>query len=200
MTSATAFRAALAILVVSVASPALAGKGFNYTYVDAGYEYTDGDEVNFKTARVDGSFDVFKYVALRAAFRRGELDNYSKKESDPDFNEFQAGARAHYSLFDSVDLFAGGNWFYNSINGSKVSSISDAGYIVDGGVRYRPFSGDILKRLELDAWVQYRSGDFDDTSVAFNPIIKVTKKLSVNLRTNQFGDDDIYYAGLRLDL
>lgn len=195
MISRKALRAMLASALVLMASPVLAGKGFSYSYVDAGYEYVSGDDVDFKLIGVEGSFDVFKYVALRAGFKRGKLDNYSRKESDPDYNEFTLGARGHYSLLKNLDAFAGATWFYGSINGDKVSSISDAGGIFDAGIRYKAF-----KRVELNVWGRHRTGDFSDTVLAIGPIIKLTKKLSLNIKTSQFGDNDVYFAGLRLDL
>ena len=195
MISRTALRALLAGALVMIASPALLAKGFEYSYVDAGYEYVDGDDVNFKLAAISASFDLFDYAALRAGFKRGKLDNYSRKESDPDFTEFQLGARGHYSLLKNLDAFVGATWFYNSINGDKVASISDGGGIFDAGIRYKAF-----KRLELNAWGRYRTGDYDDTVLAIGPIIKLTKKLSLNLKTSQFGDNDVYFAGLRLEL
>jgi hypothetical protein len=183
-----------------LASPVFAAKGFSYTYVDAGYEYVDGDESSFKLGAVNGSFDTFKYVALRAGFKRGQIEDYPPADggSDPDYNEFSAGARGHYPLIKKkLDGFAGATWFYNSINGDNVSSNSDWGGIFDAGIRYKAF-----KWLELNAWGQHREADTasSDTVLVINPLFKVTKKLSINLRTNQIGDDDAYFAGFRLDL
>ena len=183
-----------------LASPVFAAKGFSYTYVDAGYEYVDGDESSFKLGAVNGSFDTFEYVALRAGFKRGKIEDYPPANggSDPDYNEFSAGARGHYPLIKKkLDGFAGGTWFYNSINGNNVSSNSDWGGIFDVGIRYKAF-----KRFELNVWGRHREADTasSDTVLVIGPLIKVTKKLSINVKTSQFGDDDVYFAGFRLDL
>jgi hypothetical protein len=199
-------RKALGALLVGVfafsSAPVFAAKGFSYTYVDAGYEYIDGDEESFNLGAIDGSFDVFEYVALRAGYRRGTINDYEPADqigaSDPDFNEFQAGARGHYPLLkNKLDAFAGATWFYNSINGNDVSSISDWGGIFDVGIRYKAF-----KRLELNIWGRHREADSasSDTVLVIGPLIRVTKTISINLKTSQLGDDDVYFAGFRLDL
>ena len=188
-----------------LASPVFAAKGFRYTYVDAGYEYTDIDEdedgSSFKLGVVKASFDTFKYVALRAGFKRGKLEDLPAGkggDDDPDYTEFQAGAWGHYPLMKKrLDVFAGANWFYNSQNSSSsgVSSKSDAGYIVDGGVRVRAF-----KWFEMDVAGEHRSGKMDDNVLVIGPRFKVTKKLWINLQTKQLGDNDAYFAGIRWDM
>ena len=183
-----------------LASPVFAAKGFSYTYVDAGYEYVDGDDSSFKLGAVNGSFDTFEYVALRAGFKRGKIEDYPPADgnSDPDYYEFSAGARGHYPLMKKkLDGFAGATWFFSSINGDDVSSNSDWGGIFDAGIRYKAF-----KRLELNVWGRHRTADSasSDTVLVIGPLIKVTKKLSINVKTSQFGDDDVYFAGFRLDL
>jgi len=187
------------------ASPVFAAKGFSYSYVDAGYEYTDIDKdangSSFKLAAINASFNTFKYVALRAGFKRGRLEGVPTgpgSDDDPDFTEAQAGGWGHYTLMKKkLDVFAGANWFYNSINSSSsgFSSTSDAGYIADGGIRYKA-----LKWLELEMAGEHRSGDFDDNVLVVGSRFKVWKKLWVNLKTRQLGDNDSYFTGVRWDM
>ena len=190
------------VLIVSMApmvSPLMAAKGFSYSFVDAGYQYTSGDPENFKVGLVNASFGIFDYVALRAGFQRGTIEDYppAKDSSDPDFTEFQAGVRGHYPLMKKkLDVFGTGTWFYNSINSSSsgVSSISEGGALVDAGVRFQA-----TKKWELDAAVEYRTGDYDGTFGVVESIYKITKKLSISLNTRQNSDIQKYFGGLRLD-
>ena len=190
------------VLIVSMApmvSPLMAAKGFSYSFVDAGYQYTSGDPENFKVGLLNASFGIFDYVALRAGFQRGTIEDYppAKDSSDPDFTEFQAGVRGHYPLMKKkLDVFGTGTWFYNSINSSSsgVSSISEGGALVDAGVRFQA-----TKKWELDAAVEYRTGDYDGTFGVVESIYKITKKLSISLNTRQNSDIQKYFGGLRLD-
>mgnify|MGYP003572771826 FL=1 len=190
------------VLIVSMApmvSPLMAAKGFSYSFVDAGYQYTSGDPENFKVGLLNASFGIFDYVALRAGFQRGTIEDYppAKDSSDPDFTEFQAGVRGHYPLMKKkLDVFGTGTWFYNSINSSSsgVSSISEGGALVDAGVRFQA-----TKKWELDAAVEYRTGDYDGTFGVVESIYKITRKLSISLNTRQNSDIQKYFGGLRLD-
>jgi len=199
MISRKALGVLLIILITPMASPAMAAKGFNYSFVDAGYQYTSGDPENFKVGLLNASFGVFDYVALRAGFQRGKVEDYppAQDSSDPDFTEFQVGARGHYPLMKKkLDAFGTGTWFYNSINSSSsgVSSISDAGALVDAGVRFQA-----TKKWELDAAVEYRTGDYNGTFGVVESIYKITNKLSISLNTRQSSDIQKYFGGLRLD-
>ncbi|GEM_PF-2208577 len=189
-----------------LASPVFAAKGFSYSYLDAGYEYTDIDDSDngsdFKLGAINASFDTFTYVALRAGFKRGKLEDLPKKngvdKADPDYTEFQAGAAGHYPLMKKrLDVIVGANWFFNSINSSSrgVGSKSDGGYIIDGSLRLNA-----LKWLELELGGEHRSGDMDDDVLVVGSRFKVWKKLWVNLKTKQLGDNDVYFGGIRWDM
>jgi len=190
------------VLIISsapIASPLMAAKGFSYSFVDAGYQYTTGDPENFKVGLLNASFGIFDYVALRAGFQRGKIEDYppAQESSDPDFTEFQVGVRGHYPVMKKkLDVFGTGTWFYNSINSSSsgVSSISEGGGLFDAGVRFQA-----TKKWELDAAVEYRSGDYSGTFGVVESVYKITKKLSISLNTRQSNDIQKYFGGLRLD-
>jgi hypothetical protein len=201
MISRKALGVVLVMSVAPIAFPAMAAKGFSYSFVDAGYQYTSGDPENFKVGLLNASFGVFDYLALRAGFQRGKIEDYppakANDANDPDFQEFQLGLRGHYSLMKKkLDVFGTGTWFYNSINSnsSGVSSISDAGGLFDVGVRFQA-----TKKWELDAAVEYRTGDYDGTFAVLESIYKITKNLSISLNTRQSNDIQKYFGGLRLD-
>jgi len=188
-----------------LASPVFAAKGFSYSYVNAGYEYTDIDEdddgSSFKLGSVNASFNTFNYFALRAGLKRGRLEGVPTgpgTDNDPDYTEAQAGGWGHYPLIKKkLDVFAGANWFFSSINSSSsgFSSKSDGGYLFDGGVRYAA-----LKWLELELAGEHRSGDFDDNVLVVGSRFKVWKKLWINLETKQLGDNTTYFTGVRWDM
>ena len=199
MISRKALGVVLIISSAPIASPLMAAKGFNYSFVDAGYQYTSGDPENFKVGLLNASFGIFDYFALRAGFQRGKIEDYrpAQDSSDPDFTEFQAGLRGHYPLMKKkLDVFGTGTWFYNSINSSSsgVSSISEGGGLADLGVRFQA-----TKKWELDAAVEYRSGDYDGTFAVVESVYKITKKLSISLNTRQSNDIQKYFGGLRID-
>jgi hypothetical protein len=197
MISRKALGVVLVISIAPIASPAMAAKGFSYSFVDAGYQYTSGDPENFKVGLLNASFGTFDYLALRAGFQRGKVEDYrpASGSSDPDFTEFQAGLRGHYPLMKKkLDVFGTGTWFYNSINSNNVSSISEGGGLVDAGVRFQA-----AKKWELDAAVEYRSGDYSGTFGVVESVYKITKKLSISLNTRLGKDIQKYFGGLRLD-
>jgi hypothetical protein len=191
----------LILSIAPIALPAMAAKGFSYSFVDAGYQYTSGDPENFQLGVLSASFGIFDYVALRAGFQRGKISDYPSAEdnnaSDPDFHEFQAGLRGHYPLIKKkLDLFGTGTWFYNSVNGnsSGVSSISEGGGLFDAGVRFQA-----TKRWELDGAVEYRSGDYSGTFGVIESVYKLTKKVSFSVNTRLGKDIQKYFGGFRLN-
>ena len=192
-----ALRAVLVIVTLSLASPLMAAKGFAYTYVDFGYQHTEGDPVNADFAMIDGSFDTFEYMALRAGMLRGRLDEYSAAKSDPDMTEFRFGAIGHLPVVKKkLDVYFGATYFYNSINASEISSIADSGVLLDAGVRFQA----VKKRLELDAGLRRRTGDQEEDFGTAAIILKITKKLSINVNAQANEDIQKYFGGLRLDL
>jgi hypothetical protein len=147
------------------------------------------------SAQVDASFGVSDYVALRAGYIRGWTDGFPKdKDSsgDPDLNEFRVGLQPHYSLLKSLDVYADLIYFNTKTNGD--SSNSDIGYIYGAGIRHQMF-----KRLELRLAGEYRSGDIDKAFVVLGPVIKLTKKFDLSLRTSHSSDSADYFAGVRLN-
>ena len=192
-----ALRAVLVIVTLSLASPLMAAKGFKYTYVDFGYQHTEGDPVNADFAMVDASFSTFEYMALRAGVSRGRLDEYSAAKSDPDMTEFRFGAIGHYPIVKKkLDMYFGATYFYNSINATEISSIADSGVLLDAGVRFQA----VKKKLELDAGVRRRTGDEEDDFGVVGILLKISKKLSINVNAQANEDVQKYFAGLRLDM
>lgn len=186
------------LLIVSsapITSPVMAASGFSYSFVEGGYQYTSGDPEDFNVGLLNASFGVFDYLALRTGIQHGKIEDYplAKDSDDPNFTEFQVGARGHYPLMKKLDIFGTGTWFYNN-NDNNVSSVSDAGALVDAGLRFQA-----TEKWELDTAFEYRTGDYDGTFWVVESVYKITERLSISLNTRQNSDIQKYFGGLRLD-
>lgn len=197
MHSNKAFEALLVSALMLVCGPVLAAKGFSYSYADAGYYHLSGDSDDYDVdgAQVDLSFGVHDFVALRGGYIRGWTDDFPEDQDpsgDPDLNEFRVGLQPHYTLLKKkLDAFAEVIYVNSKFNGDR--SNSDIGYIYGGGLRYQAF-----KRLEVRLGGEYRSGDIDKGFGVLEPVIKLTKKFDLSLRTTQSSDVATYFAGFRL--
>ncbi len=195
MNSKKAFEALFVSVFLLACGPVLAAKGFSYSFVDAGYNRLSGDDYDMDSAQVDLSFGVHEYVALRAGYIRGWTDGFPKAKDpsgDPDLNEFRVGLQPHYSVLKSLDVFGNLIYFNTKLNGDR--SNSPKGYIYGAGVRFRAH-----KRFEARIAGEYRSGDTDNAFLVIGPVIKLTRKLDLSIRTSQSADDRDYFAGLRIN-
>jgi hypothetical protein len=195
MNSKKAVKALFVSVIASVFAPGLAARGFNYTYADLGYQYYNSDRFDMDAARVDTSFGLLDMMAFRLGYTRGWTDDFPTSEDpsgDPDLNEFRFGLRPHYAITKGLDLYGDLGYFNAKFNGDR--SNTDLGWIYGGGMRYQ-----MLKSLELDVGGEYRSGDIDTGFLVINPIVRITKLLSLGLRTSQGKDDRDYFVGLRLN-
>lgn len=197
MNSKKAFEALLVSALLLTCGPALAAKGFSYSFADVGYNRLSGDNNDFDmdSAQVDASFGVHKYVALRAGYIRGWTDGFPEDQDpsgDPDLNEFRVGLQPHFSLLKSLDAYGEVIYFNQKFNGDR--SNSPKGYIYAGGLRYQAF-----KRLEVRLAGEYRSGDIDNGFGVLGVVYKLTKKFDLSLRTSQSTENADYFAGVRLN-
>ncbi len=191
MRSRTSLAAVLIGLLVSVSGPAMAAKGFSYSYADVGYLATDGDELEVDSVLVDASFGVFEYVALRGGFRRGWVNDYPG--DSPDLTEFRVGARGHYTLLKKLDVYADAIYFNSKLNGNQTTQ-TDIGGIYEAGLRYQ-----LAKKFELDASYRHVSGEIDADFLVVGGILNVTKNISLNLNGAFADEDSEYFAGIRID-
>jgi hypothetical protein len=180
-----------------IASPAGA-KGLSQSFADVGYLRVEADDFDMNAGTVNAAFELYDYFSLRGGFTRGkteDFDTFNQSEpsdDSPDFTEFRVGIRPHYSFSDRGDVFVDLIYFNNKLNGDK--SNTDIGGIYAAGIRYRLF-----KKAELLLAGEHRSGDVDETFVVIGPVIKLTKKLSLNIKTSQSTDDKDYFAGIRIN-
>jgi hypothetical protein len=168
-------------------------RGLPQSYADVGYLHGETDDFDIEGAAIDASFGIFEYVNLRGGFTRAKTDGFPG--DTPDFTEFRGGFRPHYSFTDNLDVFADVMAFNNKLNGNNNGTRStDIGMLYRGGIRYRLF-----KRAELQFAGEYRGGDQNETFLVVGPVIKLTKNMHLNLKTNQSSDNSDYFAGIRIE-
>jgi len=179
-------------LVLALSPVAAVAKGFNYSYADVGYQFTDGDNgVDFNSGRVDASFGIFKYVALRAGFLRGNTDDVPGDNLD--LTEFRFGGQVHYPVMKKLDVF-GEVMSFNAELNSNSTTRRDVGPIYNTGVRFK-----VMKKLELDAGYKYVAGDIDDDFGNVGVVYKFTKAFSATANASFGGDINEYFGGIRLN-
>ncbi|VAW72908.1 hypothetical protein MNBD_GAMMA13-202 [hydrothermal vent metagenome] len=190
----TAIKVSLVAVLAVFAMPVFAAKGLSQSFADVGYARFNGDDYDYDGATVDAAFGIFKYVSLRAGYTRGFTDNFPEnrdRSGDPDLNDFRFGARPHYSFSKELDIYA--DILYNNKKFNGDSSRTQIGGIYGAGVRYL-----VMKKLELDVGLEYRSADIDAAFATVGGTFRVTKVLGITVKTNQALDDQNYFAGLRL--
>ena len=191
-----------------LAQPAMAAKGFSYTYAEAGYRNIDADSIEGDGAEFNVSFGATDYFHILFSYSRLWIDEIDGLSSvDVDLDEYKVGFGGHYPIMDKVDLvgqvsyvddeFRGKARFPFQASKSRVSE-TDEGYEAT-------FFGRIqaMKKLEMTPHVVYRDvGSDSDTGFGLGLVYKVYKKFSLRVRATRFSDDSAtnLFAGIRVNM
>lgn len=163
--------------------------GLNYSYVDGGYQYTNGDPINVDSVVVDASVGIYEWLALRGGFERGWLDNVPGNE--PDLTEFRAGARLHFALMKALDVFGDVQYFNQKLNGDQ--SETNLGFLDEAGIRFMATKG-----LELNASYKYIGGDLNEDFGTVGAVLDLNKVIALTARGEFNSDINRFFAGVRL--
>jgi len=191
-----------------LAQPAFAAKGFNYTYVDAGYRNVDSDAFEGDGAEFNLSFGATDYFHILFSYSRLWIDDIDGLSSvDVDLDEFKVGFGGHYPIMDKVDLVGQVSYVDDEYNG-KVKFPGDytKSRFKDTEEGYEAtFFGRIqaMKKLEMTPHVVYRDvGSDSDTGFGLGLVYKVYKKFSLRVRATRFSDESTtnLFAGVRINM
>lgn len=190
-----AMRGSFVVVILAMfTAPAFAAKGLAQSFADVGYHRFNGDDYDVDGVMVDAAFGIFEYVSLRGGYMRGWTDSFPQdrdRSGDPDLNDFRFGLRPHYSFSKDFDVYM--DLLYNNKKFNGDSSETEIGGIYGAGMRYL-----MLKKLEVDLGVEYRSADIDSEFLKVGGTFKAFKNLGITVETNQGQSDRDYFAGIRL--
>jgi len=187
---------------------AFAAKGFNYTYVDGGYQGIRADSADADGFATDLSYGATDHIMVLFGYShlwQDEAEGLSNV--DVDIDEFTIGGGGHYSITDRIDL-VGSLVYVNQQSSGKAKFPGETtkdrvkgtkeGYelAVSGRIR-------AMDKLELTPLVVYRDvGDFSDTGFGLDAIYKFHKKWSFRGNATYFSDDSAtnLFLGVRFDM
>jgi len=176
-----------ALLPLAFASaPAFAAEPpseIRYDFLDLGLAFgeidTVGNDVDFTTAGIGGSWGFHRNIAMTASLGIGEIDTFG----DIDTTELSVGITPHFSLAENLDLVVPVALEWADYDAGAASD-DDTGYSIGVGVRWL-----INPAWELGAGVQHVDiFDTDDQSVAANVRWHINRLFSLSLG-GEFGDD-----------
>ena len=196
------------VCLVMLAQPAMAAKGFSYTYAEAGYRNIDADSVEGDGVEFNVQYGATDYFHILFSYSRLWIDDLDGVSSvDVDLDEFKVGFGGHYPIMDKVDLvgqvvyvddeFTGKVQLPGDFTKTRISD-TEEGYEAT-------FFGRIqaMKKLEMTPHVVYRDvGSDSDTGFGLGLVYKFYKKFSVRVRATRFSDDSAtnLFAGIRVDM
>lgn len=195
--------------------PAMAAKGFNYTYMEGGYRNLDADSIEADGFEAGFSFGATDYIHIIGRYSRLFVDDVDGTSyNDLDIDEFKIGFGGNYPVMDKVDLVldavyvdeqtTGKARFDNdgqNVNGTgpKVNvNDKDEGYEATFYARVQA-----MKKLEMTPHVIYRDvGSDSGTGFGLGLIYNFHKKFSVRVRGTRFSDDNAtnLFLGMRVDM
>ena len=201
--------------LVLLVPPAMAAKGFNYTYMEGGYRNLDADSIEADGFEAGFSFGATDYIHIVGRYSRLFVDNIDGASStDLDIDEFKIGFGGHYPIMEKVDLVGEVSYVdeqttgkarrdYDGLNvsgtGPKVNiNDKDEGYEATFSARVQA-----MKKLEVTPHVIYRDvGSDSGTGFGLGLVYNFYKKFSLRVRGTHFSDDSAtnLFLGVRLNM
>ncbi len=194
--------------LVLLAQPALAAKGFSYTWMEGGYRNLDSDSSEGDGFEAGFSFGATKYFHILGRYSRIYVDDIDGASSvDLDLDEFKIGFGGNYPIMDKVDLVLDAQYIDEQLTGkvkkanfankTRINESSE-GYEIDFYARVRA-----MKKLEMTPHVLYRDvGNNSGVGFGVGFVYNFYKKISVRFRATNFSEDSAtnIFLGLRADL
>ena len=201
--------------LVLLAPPALAAKGFNYTYMEGGYRNLDADSIEGDGFEAGFSFGATDYIHIIGRYSRLFVDDIEGASStDLDVDEFKIGFGGHYSIMEKVDLVGEVSYVDDQITGK--ARLNNDGINVNGtGPKVNINEKDegyeatfyarvqAMKKLEMTPHVVHRDvGSDSDTGFGLGLVYNFHKKFSLRVRGTHFSDDGAtnLFLGVRLNM
>jgi hypothetical protein len=138
------------LAALSVAGPAMAEEGFNYSYVDLGYVKSELDDYNVEGDGfgLRGSYEFTKNVHAFAGYTDQEYD------FGVNATTMELGAGYAWPVNSNMDLIGSASYVHAEVKAPGFGSADDSGLGLGVGVR-----GRVVNALELTGGLQYV--DFD---------------------------------------
>jgi hypothetical protein len=191
-----------------LAQPAMAAKGFNYSYAEAGYRNIDSDSVEGDGVEFNLQYGATDYFHILFSYSRLWIDKIDVLSSvDVDLDEYKVGFGGHYPIMDKVDLVAQVAYVDDEFKGkAKLPGDYTKTRISEKEEGYEAtFYGRIqaMKKLEMTPHVVYRDvGSDSDTGFGLGLVYKFYKKFSFRIRGTHFSDESTtnLFAGVRFNM
>ena len=201
--------------VTMLVQPAVAAKGFNYTYMEGGYRNLDADSIEGDGFEAGFSFGATDHIHIIGRYSRLFVDNIDGTSSDDlDVDEFKIGFGGHYPIMEKVDLVGEVSYVDDQITGK--ARLDDDGLNVNGtGPKVNINEKDegyeatfyarvqAMKKLEMTPHVVYRDvGSDSDTGFGLGLVYNFYKKFSLRVKGTHFSDDSAtdLFVGMRLNM
>ena len=138
------------LAALSVAGPAMAEEGFNYSYVDLGYVKSELDDYNVEGDGfgLRGSYEFTNNVHAFAGYTDQEYD------FGVNATTMELGAGYAWPVNSNMDLIGSASYVHAEVKAPGFGSADDSGLGLGVGVR-----GRVVNALELTGGLQYV--DFD---------------------------------------
>ena len=200
--------AVIAAGLVTGSQLAVAAKGFDYTYAEAGYRRIDGDSLTGNGFNAGFSFGATDMFVIDGRYSRVILDDVDgTTSSDLNTDEFKIGFGAHYAVSDNfdvvgmlryVDLQLSGDARLDGDDFSTSFNEDVEGYEVELGGRYQA-----SKEFEISPHLIYLDAEGeDDTGFGAGVVYRLNRTFSLRGNLTWFEDDSELdlFAGLRMNM
>jgi hypothetical protein len=169
------------IAALSIAGPAMAEDGFDYSYVELGYVKSELDDfdVDGDGLGVRGSYEFTQNFHAFAAYSDQDFD------FDVGATTFEIGAGLAWPINPNMDVVGTLSYLQAEVDVPFFGSVEDDGFALGAGLRARA-----IERLELTGGLKYVSFDEggDDTSLSAGGRYFFTKMFAAGVDVD-FDDD-----------
>lgn len=166
--------------------PTAKSSGLDYSYIEAGYVWTDSDDADESLGGIElvGSVQF-----LERWFARVQYDHQS---DDADIDRFFVGAGYHMPLEENLDLYGLFSIVHDELSDTG-DDFSDTGYAAEVGLRVL-----VTPTFEVNGAAEWVDVHDSDPGLKLGVRHDFTNSLSITARAEFVGDDQTFAAGLRL--
>ena len=199
---------AMVCSLVLGSQPTLAAKGFDYTYGEAAFRYSDSDVETGQGFLVGFSYGATDMIHIDGRYSRMWINDWvGTSDADLNKDEFKLGIGGHFSVSDNVDLLATLRYVDEQLTGSVIRNgetfrrnINDDAEGYELEVAGRIMFG---KELEITPHASYLDvGPGDDSGFGLGLVYKLDRNFSLLGDISYYSDDSEtgIFAGLRLNM